>query len=86
VRNGHSKKQGYLLPLRIEQSEDGRFLGRRPKLPGLNVQGNSIAEVVRLAPRVARSLLAAMRAKGVSPPRGLPAARSPLRIQVLIRA
>jgi len=86
VRNGHSKQAGYVLPLHVEQVEDGRFLGRSPKLPGLNVQGDSIAEVVRLAPKVARSLLAAMRAKGVPPPRGLAAAKSPLRVQVLVRA
>jgi predicted RNase H-like HicB family nuclease len=84
MRNGHSNRQGYVLPLQIEQVEEGRYLGRSPKLPGLNVQGDSIAEVVRLAPKVARSLLAAMRAKGVPPPRGLTAATSPLRVQVLV--
>ncbi len=74
VRNGPSKPAGYVLPLHIEQLEDGRFLGRSPKLPGLNVQGDSIAEVLRLAPKIARSLLAAMRSKGVPLPRGLVAA------------
>ena len=86
VRNGHSKQAGYVLPLHIEQLEDGRYLGRSPKLPGLNVQGDSIAEVLRLAPRIAQSLLAAMRAKGVPWPRGLVAAMSPLRVQVLVKA
>ncbi len=86
MRNGHSKEDGYVLALRIERLEDGRYLARSPKLPGLNVQGDSIAEVVRLAPKVARSLLAAMRAKGVPPPRGLMAATSPLRVQVLVQA
>ena len=79
-------KQEYVLPLRVEQLEDGRYLGRSSKLPGLNVQADSIEEVVRLAPEVARSLLAAMRAKGVAVPRGLAAARTPLRVQVLVRA
>jgi predicted RNase H-like HicB family nuclease len=86
MRNGHSNRQGYVLPLRIERLSDGRYLGRSSKLPGLNVQADSIAEVVRLAPKVARSLLAAMRAKGVPPPRGLAAAASPLQLQVLVRA
>ncbi|MEE9295490.1 MAG: type II toxin-antitoxin system HicB family antitoxin [Phycisphaerae bacterium] len=79
-------KERYVLPLHIEQLEDGRYLGRSPKLPGLNVQADSIEEVVRLAPKVARSLLVAMRAKGVSVPRGLTAAKTPLRVQVLVRA
>jgi predicted RNase H-like HicB family nuclease len=86
VRNGSAKPVGYVLPLRIERLEDGRYLARSPKLPGLNVQGDSIAEVLRLAPKIARSLLAAMRSKGVPPPRGLVAAKSSLRIQVLVRA
>jgi predicted RNase H-like HicB family nuclease len=84
VRNG-SKSKGYLLPLHIEEVEDGTYLARSPKLPGLNVQGGSIAEVLRLAPKVAKSLLAAMRDKGVALPRGLTAAKSPLRVQVLVR-
>ncbi len=62
---GHSNKRGYSLPLRIERLEDGRYLGRSSKLPGLNVEADSIEEVIRLAPKVARSLLAAMRAKGL---------------------
>lgn len=79
-------KKRYVLPLEVEQLEDGRYLGRSPKLPGLNVQADSIEEVVRLAPKVAGSLLAAMRAKGVALPRGLTAVRTPLRVQVLVRA
>jgi len=86
VRNGRLKKEGYVLPLHIERLEDGRYLGRSPKLPGLNVQGDSIAEVLHLAPKIAQSLLAAMRSKGVPLPRGLVAAMSPLRVQVLVEA
>ena len=74
MRNGHSKPAGYVLPLHIEQLEDGRYLGRSPKLPGLNVQGDSIDQVLRLAPKIAGALLAAMRSKGVPLPRGLVAA------------
>ena len=79
-------RQHYLLPIRIEELEDGRYLGRCDKLPGLNVQADSIQEVLRLAPKIARSLIAAMRAKGVALPRGLANARMPLRVQVLVSA
>lgn len=79
-------KQQYLLPIRIEELEDGRYLGRCDKLPGLNVQADSIQEVLRLAPKIARSLIAAMRSKGVPLPRGLVSARMPLRVQVLVSA
>ena len=72
-----------MLPLHIEQLEDGRYLGRSPKLPGLNVQGDSIDEVLRLATKIAKSLLTAMRSKGVLLPRGLVTAMSPLKVQVL---
>lgn len=79
-------RQRYILPIRIEELEDGRYLGRCDKLPGLNVQADSIQEVLRLAPKVARSLIAAMRAKGVPLPRRLTNARMPLRVQVLVSA
>ncbi len=79
-------KEHYLLPIRIEELEDGRYLGRCSKLPGLNVQGDSIEEILRLAPKVARSLIAAMRDKGVPLPPGLTSARAPFRAQVLVSA
>jgi len=79
-------KQHYVLPIRIEELEGGRYLGRCDKLPGLNVQADSVQEVLRLAPKVARSLIAAMREKGVPLPRGLTGARMPLKIQVLVSA
>ena len=79
-------KRNYLLPVRIEELEDRRYLGRCEKLPGLNVQGDSIEEVLRLTPKVARSLIAAMRSKGVPLPRGMSNARTPLRVQVLVSA
>ena len=77
-------KQQYFLPLQIEELGDGRFLGRSVQLPGLNVQGDSIEDVLRLAPKVAQSLIAAMRTKGVPIPRGLTAVRAPLRVKVLV--
>jgi len=50
-----TSKNRYVLPLRIQQLDDGRYLARSPRLPGLNVEGDSIDEVVRLAPKVARA-------------------------------
>lgn len=61
-------KQHYVVPLQIERLDDGRFLARSARLPGLNVQADSVDEVMRLAPKVARALIAAMRSKGVAPP------------------
>jgi len=79
------RKDHYILSLRIVRLEDGRFLGRSQRLPGLNVQGDSVEEVLKLAPRVARDLLAAMRSKGVALPRGLTkATTTPLRVELLV--
>lgn len=58
----------YRLPLDIEPLEEGGYLGRSPLLPGLNVQGDSIEEVERLAPGTAKVLIEAMRIKGVPLP------------------
>lgn len=79
-------RQSFLLSLRIEQLADGRYLARSSRLPGLNVQGSSLEEVVRLAPKVARALISAMRSKGVRLPDRLATSKSPLRLQVLVRA
>lgn len=84
MRNGHAKKESYLLPLSIEEMEDGRFLARSPKLRGLNVVGDSIEDVVKLAPKVAKALLAAMKSKGVPTPRGLVITGSPIKVQILV--
>lgn len=76
----------YVFGLRVVQLEDGRYLGRSPTLPGLNVQADSIEAVVRLAPKVARQLIAAMRSKGVRLPARLAEARPPVRVEVLVSA
>lgn len=78
------KKTHYLLPLRIEELEDGRFLGRSPSLRGLNVQADTFDEVLRLAPRIARALIEAMRKKGVPIPRRLARKKTPLRVELLL--
>ena len=72
------KTRQYILPLKIERLEDGRYLARSLRLPGLNVQGDSMEEVMKLAPEVARSLISAMKSKGVPLPRGLTSPKIPL--------
>ena len=74
------------MSLRIERLADGQFLGRSSRLPGLNVQADTVEEVVRLAPRVARDLIAAMRSKGVRLPARLSARKPPIRVQLLVSA
>lgn len=79
-------RESFVLPLRVVRLEDGRYLGRSPRLPGLNVQGETIEAVVRLAPKVARALIAAMRSKGVPLPPRLTDTRPPIRVEVLVSA
>lgn len=79
-------RSAYVLPLQIRRLEDGRFLGRSSRLPGLNVEADSIEDVIRLAPKVARALIAAMREKGVPLPARLTASRSSLSVQLLVSA
>ena len=74
----------YVLPLRIRQLEDGTYLARSSRLPGLNVQAESIDEVVKLAPKVAQALIAAMLEKGVRLPKGLATTKTPLTVEVLV--
>ena len=75
-----------MLPLDIEQVEQGVYLARCKALPGLLVQGDSVDEVVRIAPQVAQALVAAMRAKGVALPKALQVPVSPKRISLLVAA
>jgi predicted RNase H-like HicB family nuclease len=58
---------GYRLPLNIEQMEDGSYMATSPNLNGLLVLADSIEEAVRLAPAIAKDLIAAMREMGVEP-------------------
>lgn len=53
------------LPLEIQRLEEGAYLATSSVLPGFLVQGDTVEEVLELAPGVARSLLEAMREKGV---------------------
>ena len=76
----------YRLPLEIEPLEEGGYLGRSPILPGLNVQGDSIEEVERLAPGVAKAVIEAMQTKGVPLPAQGEEVAPPFHVQLLVPA
>ena len=50
----------YKITLDIEHLPEGPYLGTSPELPGLVVQGNSVQEVLELAPDLAHDLIAVM--------------------------
>lgn len=49
----------FKLPLIVERTETGDYWGYSPALPGLHVLAATRAEVIALAPEVARALLEA---------------------------
>lgn len=57
----------YELPIEVEELDDGsdyRYIATSPDLPNLIVVGDTIEEVLELAPGVAGALIASMRAAG----------------------
>ncbi len=74
------------LPLEIRRLEEGVYLATSPVLPGFLVQGDTVEEVLELAPGVARALLEAMREKGVSWPWEPQVLELPYRTEVLVAA
>lgn len=56
----------FRLTLVSEQVEDGTYLATSPTLEGFLVQGDTVEDVIRLAPGVAKALLEAMREKGIA--------------------
>lgn len=59
----------YKFSLEIDQLAEGPYLGTSPELPGLVVQGESVQEVLALAPHVALDLIAVMIESGQPLPR-----------------
>jgi predicted RNase H-like HicB family nuclease len=57
---------GYRLPMVVE-GVNGSYQASSPALDGFLVLADTLEEVLALAPGVARALLEAMRAKGVTP-------------------
>ena len=76
---------GYRLPLVVERV-NGSFQATSPALDGFLVLADSLEEVLALAPEVARALLAAMLAKGVTPPLSLEKVQFPTQVEVLVPA
>jgi predicted RNase H-like HicB family nuclease len=74
----------YRLPLSIEQMEDGSYLATSPALNGFLVLADSVEEVYQLAPDIAKTLLEAMRDRGLNPPIALEEIQFPLNTEVLV--
>lgn len=85
-RGARHAVEPYLLSLRVRPLGDGRYVGRCADLPGLLVEGESIEEVLRLAPKVAKALIEAMREKGVELPRTLASVRPPMSVTLVVAA
>lgn len=64
----------YDLQITVEQLEDGgdyQYIASSPDLPNLLVVGDTVEEVLALAPQVAAALIASMKAAGDQLPAAL---------------
>jgi len=75
----------YRLPVVIERV-NGSYQATSPALDGFLVLADTLDEVLALAPGVARALLEAMRAKGVTPSLPIEDLHFPTQIEVLVPA
>jgi predicted RNase H-like HicB family nuclease len=80
----------YDLPIEVEELNNGsnyRYMATSPDLPNLIVVGDTIEEVLELAPRVAGALIASMQATGDPLPETLKVVSSiPFRSRVMVPA
>jgi len=76
----------YSLQIEIEPLEEGGYLATSPVLPGFLVEGETIEEVLREAPIVARALLDALRELGKPIPQALQPVPAHFTTQVLVPA
>ena len=74
----------YILPIEIQQLEEGGYLARSPALPGFLVQADTVEEVISLAPGVAQTLFEAMQEKGVPFPETLHTVEPPFHADLLV--
>jgi predicted RNase H-like HicB family nuclease len=81
-----SARRSFLLPLTIRKVGPSTYLARCSALPGFLVEAGSVEEVVKLAPKVARALVAAMRDKGVPLPSSMRFPRAPKSVRLLVAA
>ena len=75
----------YELPIEIEELLDGsdyKYIGTSPDLPNLIVVGDTIEEVVALAPDVARALIQTLRDHDLPVPH-LATARQPWQTPIM---
>jgi predicted RNase H-like HicB family nuclease len=79
-------KDVYKITLEIEQLPEGPYLGTSPELPGLVVQGESVQEILSLAPDVAHDLIAVMVETNQPLPPGIETVTAPGRVPVLVPA
>jgi predicted RNase H-like HicB family nuclease len=77
--------ESYRLPLVVERV-NGSYQATSPALDGFLVLADSLEEVLALAPGVARALLEAMQAKGVTLPLSLEKVQFPTQVEVLVAA
>jgi len=76
----------YEIQLRIERLAEGPFLGTSPDLPGLIVQADSPAEVLSLAPEIARDLIQVMSETGQPLPAQLRPHTGPVTVRLPVFA
>jgi predicted RNase H-like HicB family nuclease len=76
----------YKINLEINRLPEGLYLGTSPELPGLIVQGETVHDVLRLAPDVAHDLIAVMIETGQPLPGGIETVTAPSRVPLLVPA
>ena len=76
----------YKITLEIQRLPEGPYLGTSPDLPGLVVQGESVEQVLSLAPDVAHDLISVMVETEQPLPPGIETVTAPSRISVLVPA
>ena len=76
----------YKITLEIQELPEGPHLGTSPELPGLVVEGESVQQVLRLAPDVAHDLIAVMIETGQPLPSGIETVSAPSRVPLLVPA
>jgi predicted RNase H-like HicB family nuclease len=76
----------YRITLEIEHLAEGPYLGTSQDLPGLVVQGDSVQEVLTLAPGVAHDLIAVMVKTNQQLPAGIETVTAPGLVSVLVPA
>lgn len=76
----------YEIKLKIEKLAEGPFLGTSPDLPGLIVQAATPAEVLSLAPEIARDLIQVMSETGQPLPTQLRPHSGPITVRLPIFA